>query len=89
MGRTGQSFKAVLNPAVKRALGRRQAEVRVEPLFPAPFPAELAQQSFNRPAADWEDEETAQRPIFKCRSAKFRYCSQSYAIMACGPVRMW
>lgn len=56
--RTGQSFKAVLNQAVKRALGRRQAEVRVEPLFSAPFPAELEQQNFNRLAAEWEDEET-------------------------------
>ena len=56
--RTGQSFKAVLNQAVKRALGRRQAEVRVEPLFSAPFPAELVQQNFNRLAAEWEDEET-------------------------------
>lgn len=58
--RTGQSFKAVLNQAVKRALGRRLAEVRVEPLFSAPFPAELAQQSFNRLAAEWEDEDTVQ-----------------------------
>jgi hypothetical protein len=56
--RTGQSFKAVLNQAVKRALGRRLAEVQVEPLFSAPFPAELAQQSFNRLAAEWEDEDT-------------------------------
>ena len=56
--RTGQSFKAVLNQAVKRALGRRQAEVRVKPLFSAPFPAELVQQNFNRLAAEWDDEET-------------------------------
>jgi hypothetical protein len=56
--RTGQSFKAVLNQTVKRALGRRGAEVRVEPLFSAPFPAELAQQSFNRLATEWEDEDT-------------------------------
>ncbi|MCB1124900.1 MAG: antitoxin [Verrucomicrobiae bacterium] len=56
--RTGQSFKAVLNQAVKRALGRRSGEDRVEPLFSAPFPAELLPQSFNRLAAEWEDEDT-------------------------------
>jgi hypothetical protein len=56
--RTGQSFKAVLNQAVKRALGRPSTTARVEPLFCAPFPAELAQQSFNRLAAEWEDEDT-------------------------------
>lgn len=56
--RTGQSFKAVLNQAVKRALGRRSGEARVEPIFSAPFPSELAQQSFNRLAAEWEDEDT-------------------------------
>lgn len=57
--RTGQSFKVVLNQAVKRALGRRSTQVRIEPLFSAPFPAELARQSFNRLAAEWEDEDTA------------------------------
>jgi hypothetical protein len=56
--RTGQSFKAVLNQAVKRALGRRSGKVRVKPLFAAPFPLELSQQSFNRLAAEWEDEDT-------------------------------
>lgn len=56
--RTGQSFKVVLNEAVKRALGRRPAETRVEALFPAAFPAELAPHSFNRLAAEWEDEDT-------------------------------
>lgn len=56
--RTGLSFKVVLNQAVKRALGRPSTQARVEPLFPAPFPAELAPQSFNRLAAEWEDEET-------------------------------
>ena len=56
--RTGQSFKAVLNQAVKRALVRRLTEARVESLFPAQFPAELEGQSFNRLAADWEDEDT-------------------------------
>ena len=56
--RTGQSFKVVLNQAVKRALGRPSTQARVEPLFSAPFPAELARQSFNRLAAEWEDEDT-------------------------------
>lgn len=56
--RTGQSFKVVLNQAVKRALGRRPGPARVEPLFPAPFPAELTQRSFNRLASEWEDEDT-------------------------------
>jgi hypothetical protein len=56
--RTGQSFKAVLNQAVKQALGRRSVEIRVQPLFPAPFPTELTQQSFNRLAAEWDDEDT-------------------------------
>ncbi len=56
--RTGQSFKVVLNDAVKRALGRRAGEARVEPLFPAPFPADLTQASFNRLADEWEDETT-------------------------------
>ena len=56
--RTGQSFKVVLNQAVKRALRRPPTQARVEPLFSAPFPAELAQQSFNRLAAEWEDEDT-------------------------------
>lgn len=55
--RTGQSFKVVLNQAVKRALGRPSTQARVEPLFSAPFPAELGS-SFNRLAAEWEDEET-------------------------------
>ncbi len=56
--RTGQSFKVVLNQAVKRALGRPSTQARVEPLFSAPFPAELEPLSFNRLAAEWEDEET-------------------------------
>jgi len=56
--RTGQSFKVVLNEAVKRALGGRSGNVLVKPLFTAPFPAELNEQSFNRLAAGWEDEDT-------------------------------
>ena len=56
--RTGLSFKVVLNQAIKRALGRRASRVQVQPLFTAPFPPELAQQSFNRLATEWEDEDT-------------------------------
>lgn len=59
--RTGQSFKAVLNQAVKQSLVRRTGVVRIRPLFPAPFPSQLARQSFNRLAAEWDDEETAQK----------------------------
>jgi len=58
VARTGQSFKVVLNQAVKRALRRPSTRARVEPLFSAPFPVELARQSFNRLAAEWEDEDT-------------------------------
>lgn len=56
--RTGSSFKEVLNHAVRRALMRRGGLVRVEPLFSAPFPSALADQSFNRLAAEWEDDDT-------------------------------
>lgn len=56
--RTGLSFKVVLNQAIKRALGRRASGVQLQPLFAAPFPPELNQQSFNRLAAEWEDEDT-------------------------------
>lgn len=56
--RTGQSFKAVLNHSVRRALGPRTKRFRVEPVFRAPFPASLAGASFNRLAAEWEDEDT-------------------------------
>ena len=57
--RTGQSFKAVLNNSVRRALGpRKTRRVEVRPVFPAPFPSELGHQSFNRLAAEWDDEDT-------------------------------
>jgi len=56
--RTGESFKVVLNRAVKRALGGRSGNVQAKPLFSAPFPTELSERSFNRLAAEWEDEDT-------------------------------
>lgn len=57
--RTGRSFKEVLNLAVRRALlGGGKPEFRVEPLFGAPFPAELQGRSMNRLADMLDDEET-------------------------------
>ena len=56
--RTGDSFKQVLNQAVRRALGRRSGKVAVKGLFRAAFPASLEGQSFNRLAAEWEDGDT-------------------------------
>ena len=56
--RTGQSFKVVLNQAVKWALGRPSTQARIEPLFTAPFPVELEPLSFHRLAVEWEDEDT-------------------------------
>ena len=54
--RTGQSFKVVLNEAIRRALAPPPPPMEVTPLFQAPFPAGLA--SFNRLADEWDDEET-------------------------------
>lgn len=56
--RTGASFKEVLNQAVRRALGSGTRQVCVEPVFPAPFPAALEGQSFNRLADEWDDAAT-------------------------------
>ncbi|MBS0657376.1 MAG: antitoxin [Verrucomicrobia bacterium] len=57
--RTGLSFKEVLNRSIRRGLagGARRAPT-VRALFPAPFPAELAQANFNHLADAWDDEET-------------------------------
>ena len=54
--RTGQSFKKVLNAAVRKALAPRGAVVEVAPLFREPFPNPLG--NFNRLADSWDDEET-------------------------------
>jgi hypothetical protein len=54
--RTGQSFKQVLNGAVRRALGGGPGQVVVSPLFDAPFPSGLG--SFNRLADAWDDDDT-------------------------------
>lgn len=56
--RTGASFKEVLNQAVRRALGPGSRKVRVEPVFPAAFPATLEGRSFNHLADEWDDETT-------------------------------
>ncbi len=56
MARTGLSFKEVLNRAVRRGLAPAPAEIRVEPLFEAPFPPGLS--SFNRLSAQRDDEDT-------------------------------
>jgi len=58
--RTGQSFKEVLNRSIRRALlaPADSPQPRVEPLFTAPFPAELQALSMNRLADALDDEET-------------------------------
>lgn len=56
--RTGLSFKEALNQAIRRALGRPTEKSTVEPLFSAPFPAELDGRSFNQIADEWDDEDT-------------------------------
>ncbi len=58
--RTGASFKDVLNRAVRRALGGRHGRIKIEPVFPGPFPAALDDRSFNRLADAWDDEATIQ-----------------------------
>jgi hypothetical protein len=57
--RTGASFKEVLNGAIRQALAKPSSDhIRVEPIFQAPFPAELAGVSLNRLADLWDDEES-------------------------------
>jgi hypothetical protein len=59
--RTGHSFKEVLNQSIRRALSQPAVErIEVAPIFPAPFPGELADKRFNRLADEWDDEETIQ-----------------------------
>jgi hypothetical protein len=53
--RTGNSFKAVLNAAVRRAYGPQPSAVKVEPAFPAPFPANV---NLRHLADEWEDGDT-------------------------------
>ena len=56
--RTGKSFKRVLNEAVRTALERESAPLKIEPLFSKPFPASLQDANFNQLAEEWDDEET-------------------------------
>jgi hypothetical protein len=57
VARTGMSFKKVINQAIRTALApRKEAEIKIEPLFREPFPRELP--SFNRLSDAWDDEET-------------------------------
>ena len=58
--RTGNSFKEVLNQAIRRALGRQVPgqDFRIEPLFEAPFPGEIVGRNMNRLADELDDEET-------------------------------
>ncbi|MCB1225726.1 MAG: hypothetical protein KDK99_07960 [Verrucomicrobiales bacterium] len=57
--KTGRSFKVILNEAVRTALGQSgQRQVKVMPLFSAPFPKNLADANFNRLADEWDDGET-------------------------------
>lgn len=59
VSRSGRSFKEVLNEAIRRSLVRREAgEVKLEPLFKEPFPAEFAGVSMNRLADELDDGET-------------------------------
>ena len=57
--RTGNSFKVVLNEAIRRALAQsKQGYVKVEPIFDAPFPAEFEGVSMNHLADMLDEEET-------------------------------
>ena len=57
---TGNSFEEVLNQVIRRALGRQELcqALRIEPLFAAPFPAEIAGRNMNRLADELDDEDT-------------------------------
>lgn len=56
--RTGRSFKEVLNVAIRQALLRSGEAKEVEPIFKAPFPADLEGQSMNRLADLLDDDRT-------------------------------
>lgn len=56
--RTGSSFKEVLNGAIRQALSKpTSGQIRVEPVFPAPFPSEFSGMSMNRLADLLDDED--------------------------------
>jgi hypothetical protein len=59
MRRTGQTFKDVLNEAIRRSLGRHESHiVELKPLFKEPFPSALVGVSMNRLADELDDEQT-------------------------------
>lgn len=58
--RTGRSFKEVLNLSIRQALGRPPQPRVVQPIFPAPFPKSLSDDSANRLADAWDDEDSLQ-----------------------------
>ncbi len=61
MRRTGLSFKQVLNQSIRRSLLVPQVEGEyrtVTPVFPAAFPAEFDNISFNRLADEIDDANT-------------------------------
>ncbi len=58
MKRSGISFKKALNQAVRQSLSQPGEKVLIKPVFPAAFPVELGDRSFNRLAAELEDEDT-------------------------------
>jgi len=61
MRRTGRSFKEVLNLSIRRSLLAAPEESRrisITPLFPAAFPSEFSEASFNRLADELDDEAT-------------------------------
>lgn len=60
MQRTGRSFKEVLNLAVRQSLARPGKRLIVQPVFPAPFPAEFEGTNMNRLANLLDDDRTLQ-----------------------------
>jgi hypothetical protein len=59
--RTGRTFRAILNEAIRRGLGSVPPEFPpnvVEPLFTAPFPTALDDHGFNHLADELDDHET-------------------------------
>lgn len=61
MRRTGLSFKQVLNQSIRRSLLTQEPGAgsrAVTPIFPAAFPAEFGNASFNRLVDELDDEAT-------------------------------
>ena len=59
--RTGRSFKEVLNLSIRCSLLATTVEsprITITPLFPAAFPSEFSEGSFNRLADESDDEAT-------------------------------